>query len=731
MKKIVLNIDGMSCSACSQGLEKYLKGKDGIINASVNLVLNQAIIEYDDILTVDDINKFVKEAGFISLGAYSSKKDSDNISKSSLVVFGVMAVILMYISMSCMIGLPFFSYLDMHKNPVNYAVLLFVLTIPYLVYARDIFKKGWQAIIHKIPNMDSLVSIGVIASFTYSVYLTVMIILGKVRYVNFLYYESVCMVIYFIKLGRYLSSISREKTKDAISELVNITPSSVLLKTSSSILEVGIGEVKEGDILICKQGMKIATDGVITLGVTHVNESFISGESLPIKKDVGDTVSAGSLNIDGYIEYKVSNVGKDSTISKIVKLVMEAINSKAPIAKMVDKVSGIFVPSIFLIAIMTFIFYYFVMGDLNLAVGRFTSVLVVACPCALGLATPLAIVVSAGVCAQRGVLVKSSVVLENAHKVDTIFFDKTGSITYGNIKIFRLNNYSNYSDDELLRIISSIEKKSIHPIALAFKDIDARYEVSCFKEFSGMGVYGKIDNKEYYLGNNKMLEKLKVKNSCFLEKEELKNTGMGIVYVVFDKKILAVVLIKDVIREDAKETVEILKSLSKEVVMLTGDNKVTADKIAKEVGIDKVIANVSPSEKLEIVKEYLSNNKKIMMVGDGINDAPSLITSSVGVSLSSGTDIANNCADVILVNNKLMGIIDLLTVSKKTIKNIKQNLFWAFFYNILMIPIAMGVFANLNIFINPMIASIAMTLSSLTVTINALRLKRINFRRKV
>lgn len=506
MKKIVLNIGGMSCSACSQGLEKHLKKKDGIINASVNLVLNQAFIEYDDNVTLDEINEFVKEVGFVSLGVYSSKKESNDISKESLVFFGIMSVILMYISMSCMFNLPFFSFVNMHKNPLNYAVLLCVLTIPYLLYARDIFKKGWQAIIHKNPNMDSLVSIGAVASFVYSVYSTVMIILGREEYVNFLYYESVCMVIYFIKFGRYLSSISKEKTKDAISELMNITPSSVLIKTSSSIIEVGIGEIKEGDILICKQGMKVACDGVITLGVTHVDESFISGESLPIKKNVGDIVCAGSLNIDGYIEYRVSNVGKDSTISKIVKLVMEATNSKAPIAKMVDIVSSIFVPSIILLAIITFLFYCFVIGDLNLAVGRFTSVLVVACPCALGLATPLAIVVGAGILAQRGILVKSSAILENAHKVDTIFFDKAGSITYGNIKIFKLNNYSNYSDDELLKVISSIEKKSVHPIALAFKDIDAGYEVSCFKEISGMGIYGKIDNREYYLGNSKMLK---------------------------------------------------------------------------------------------------------------------------------------------------------------------------------------------------------------------------------
>lgn len=731
MKKIILKIEGMSCSACSSGLEKYLNKQDKIISASVNLVLAQAMIEYEDTLEAKEIEEYIKEAGFKSLGSNlnNSLEKENQKEKIWMIVFSLLTILLLYISMGHMVGLPILTFLNPMKYPLNYGVFLFLISILFLYYGIDIIKSGYKNLIHKTPNMDTLVMIGVFSSFSYSLFSLIMIMMGSLEYVDGLYFESIAMVIFFIKLGRVLDSKSKEKTKEAIKELVTITPNVALLKENKDEKEVTIDEIKVGDILICKPGMKIAVDGIIVVGETHLEEAFITGESKPNAKKVGDQVLAGSMNIEGYIEYEAKKIGKDSMISEIVRMVAEASNTKAPLAKIADKVSLYFVPIIMVIAFLTLLGYLVLGYGVRDAILSFVTVLVVACPCALGLATPLAVVVSVGLCAKKGILIKNSETLENAHKVDTVVFDKTGTLTYGNLKIGKIINNSKYSEKELLTLISSLESKSTHPISKAFLN-DAKEkklslkEVTSFENIPGMGLKGIIDQKEIYVGNQKILAKQKIKNHYEKEEETLSKLGNSIVYVIEGRDILALIAVNDIIRTEAKSTVTSLKKLGKEVIMLTGDNEKTAYTIAKTLGIGNVIANVLPKEKTKVIESLIQQKKTVMMVGDGINDAPSLVTASIGVSVASSTDIALDSSDVILIHNNLESIISLLSISKRTVKNMKENLFWAFFYNICMIPVAIGFLRPLGITMSPMIAGLAMTASSLTVVLNALRLKR-------
>ena len=726
MKKVILKIDGMSCSACSNRVEKYLNKQDGV-SASVNLVMAQALIEYDENkVSLKDLDRFVEESGYKSLGVYDEKtQEKQDNSKIQLIVFGILILILMYVSMSHMIHLPVIPFLHMINYPINYGIALLLLTLPFVIFGFDIIKSGITKLFHGSPNMDSLVSIGVLASLIYSLFNLIMIIMGNNEFVEQLYFEGSAMIIYFIKLGRFIDKKSKEKTKEAIKELVQITPQSALIKTETGEKEVTIDTVNVDDVLICKPGMKVAVDGIITKGETHLNEAFITGESIPSKKSVNDNVIAGSINIDGYIEYKAKRIGPNSTISEIVRLVVEATNTKAPIQRLADIVAGYFVPSIMIIALLTLVVYLLIGKSFNESIISFVTVLVVACPCALGLATPLAVVVSEGKSAKEGILIKSSETLENAHKVDTIVFDKTGTLTYGNLRISKIFNYSNYHNDQLLNIVSAIENKSSHPIALAFKDYyDSNIVVRDFKNIAGFGLKATIDNKEIYLGNSKLFNELNIKNDHKQDEETLLNEGNSIIYVVEDNLIIGLIGVKDIIRDNALKTVEALKHMHKEIIMLSGDNEKTAKIVASQIGIEKVIANVLPSQKEKVLKELMKNGHNVMMIGDGINDAPSLASANIGVSINGGTDIAADSADVILMQDDLLKIVSLLNISKKTISIIKQNLFWAFIYNILMIPLAMGLFKSFGISISPMFASMAMTISSLTVVLNSLRLRK-------
>ena len=733
MKKIILAIDGMTCSACSNGLEKYLNKQNGIIEAQVNLVMANATVNYDEnILDINKIEKFVKEAGFKSLGEFKQIKIETKNKKEKIkfIVFSFLAIVLMYISMGHMINLPIIDILNSHFNPIAYTAVLLCLTIAFLIYGFDIIKNGYKNLIHKTPNMDTLVSLGVLCSFVYSLYATYMIFNGKHEYTMNLYFESAAIIIYFIKLGRYIDVISKDKTKEAIKKLVEITPNKAVIKVDGQEKVVTLDEIKKGMIVIAKPGEKIAVDGEIINGKSHLDESFITGESKPVKKQEGEKVIAGSLNYDGYLEYKAEKIGKESTISEIVRLVIEASNTKAPIAKIADKVSGYFVPFVIAIAIITFFVYLFLGYDFSVALGTFITVLVVACPCSLGLATPLAIVVSEGICANNGILVKKSEILENAQKVNTIVLDKTGTLTYGKLKVSKIINLSGIEEKELMQLVCSLESKSTHPISKAFlsymKDNKIeKVDVDEFNEITGYGIIGKIDNKKIILGNKKILDKYNIENKFLKEENELAEEGNSIIYVVIDNEIKSIIGTNDIIREGIEQSIKSLNRYGIETIMLTGDNQITAQKIAEKVGITKVISNVLPAEKVNVIKNLKKENKYVMMCGDGINDSPALAVADIGVSVKSGTDIAMDSSDVILTQNDISSIMKLIRISKKTIRNIKQNLFWAFFYNLLMIPIAMGIFRFIGITINPMIASVAMVLSSITVILNALRLKRI------
>ena len=727
MKKVILKIEGMSCSACQNRLEKYLNKQDGV-EASVNLVMAEALINYDEEkVSLDDLNNFIKEAGYKSLGEYNPKEEEkkDN-SKYFLIGYGLFLIFFMYVSMGHMLGLPTLPYLNMIDNPKSYSAFLCILTLFYLGYGFDILVSGIKNALHKSPNMDTLVTIGVLSSFLYSLFNLILIIKGNVMQVKHLYFESVAMIIYFIKLGRHIDSTSKEKTKEAIKDLVQITPEMALLKMEDGEKEVTIDEVKKGDTLICKSGMKVAVDGVITSGSGYFDEAFITGESKPAKKSLNDKVVAGSINLDGYIEYQAQKIGPDSTISKIVRLVVEATGTKAPVQKLADKVSGFFVPSIIVIAVLTLIGYLILGSDFSVALTAFVTVLVVACPCALGLATPLAMVVSIGSGAKKGILIKKNETIENIKNIDTIVFDKTGTLTYGKLKVASITNYSNYPNEEILRLVASLEKASTHPIASAFKEYyDSRVQVTDFRNLAGMGITGKIEDKKIFVGNAKLVAKLKINNAYYGEEGKLAKNGNSILYVIEDKKIIALLGVKDVVRANARVVVANLQKLNKKVIMLSGDNELTAKMVANELGITNVRAGVLPAEKEQFLRQLKENGHKIMMIGDGINDAPSLASSDIGVSLGSGTDIASSAADIILMQNDLARIIDLFKIGDKTMQIIKENLFWAFIYNILMLPVAIGLLKPFGIMISPMIASITMTISSLTVVLNSLRLRRL------
>ena len=732
MKSIILSIDGMTCSACSNGLEKYLNKQNGIIDASVNLVMANATIDYDEkILDQEKIEKYVKQAGFKSLGIFKKIGNEEKSKKEKIkfIFFTIMAIVMMYISMGHMIRLPSIKIIDMHHNPVEYAITMMIISILFLIYGYDILKNGYKNLIHGMPNMDTLVSLGVISSFAYSVYEMISITKGNMASVSNLYFESAAIVIYFVKLGRFIDGISTEKTKDAIRKLVEITPENATIEIDGKEKVVTLDEIKKDTIVIVKPGEKVAVDGEIISGKAHFDESFITGESKPTLKESGNKVLAGSMNYDGYVKYKAERIGKDSTVSEIVRLVIDASNTKAPIAKIADKICSYFVPSVIVIAFITFWAYLLMGQGIASAISTFVTVLVVACPCSLGLATPLAIIVSEGICASHGILVKKSEILENASKIDTVVFDKTGTITYGMLKISEIINYSDMKNDEIIKIAGSIEAKSTHPISKAFADYMTEnkiipYNIDEFENISGYGIVGTIENKKYTIGNSKIIDKYDIANGHKDDELRLSKGGNSIVYIAEENMIIAMIGVNDIVRENVRDVISKLNKRNIATIMLTGDNEETAENVGKQIGITEVIANVLPADKANEIKKLKKKNHRVMMCGDGINDSPALANADIGVSVQSGTDIAMDASDVILTKNDLNSVLQLIQISEKTVRNIKQNLFWAFFYNVLMIPIAMGIFKFAGISINPMIASLAMMFSSLTVILNALRLKR-------
>ena len=725
MKKITLSVDGMTCSACSVGLEKYLNKQDGIKATSVNLVLGTATIIYDENkLTPDDLDKFVSKAGFKSLGEFKGLEEINKKKKTkiNLIIFTVLILIFMYISMGQMLNLPVPNILSKDENPVNYVITIFILSLAFLIYGFDIIKNGYKNAIHLTLNMDTLITLGVFSSFLYSLYNMILILNGNYDKVHDLYFESSAMVIYFIKLGRYFEGISQNKTKEAIKKLVTVTPDKAYLKENDKIKEITLDEIKKDDILVCHPGEKIAADGTIVSGEAHLDESFITGESSPLKKSLNDKVITGSINYDGYIEYKAEKFGKNSAISEIVKLVTEASSDKSKIETLADKISGYFVIIVIILATITFLLHLLTGNSFGASLNYFVTVLVVACPCSLGLATPVAIIISEGLCASHGLVIKKSSAFETANKIKAIIFDKTGTLTYGKPRISEIINYTDKSDDEILKLVSSAEIKSSHPLSTAFKNYLENhnlkpYDSSDFKNTPGKGIEATVNSQKLIIGSSSFLKENKIK----IPKNKIKNNTL--IYVSINGKLSAVISISDVIRKEAKEVIEKLNSQGIQTIMLTGDNSAVAKAISSSLNIKEYYASQTPKDKAQVIQKLKEKYGYIMMCGDGINDSIALTKADIGLSLKGASDIAINCADVILIKDDLMGILNLLKVSKKTFRKIKQNLFWSFFYNSLMIPIAMGLVKDLTI--SPVIASIAMMFSSIFVVLNSLSLNKI------
>ena len=728
MKKITLSVDGMTCSACSVGLEKYLNKQDGIKATSVNLVLGTATIIYDENkLTPDDLDKFVSKAGFKSLGEFKELEEINKKKKTkiNLIIFTVLILIFMYISMGQMLNLPVPNALNKEENPTNYVITIFTLSTLFLIYGFDIIKNGYKNAIHLTLNMDTLITLGVFSSFLYSLYNMILILNGNYDKVHDLYFESSAMVIYFIKLGRYFEGISQNKTKEAIKKLVTVTPDKAYLKENDKIKEITLDEIKKDDILVCHPGEKIAADGTIVSGEAHLDESFITGESAPLKKSLNDKVITGSINYDGYIEYKAEKFGKNSAISEIVKLVTEASSDKSKIETLADKISGYFVIIVIILATITFLLHFLTGNSFGASLNYFVTVLVVACPCSLGLATPVAIIISEGLCASHGLVIKKSSAFETANKIKAIIFDKTGTLTYGKPRISEIINYTDKPDDEILKLVSSAEIKSSHPLSTAFKNYLENhnlkpYDSSDFKNTPGKGIEATVNSQKLIIGSSSFLKENKIK----IPKNKIKNNTL--IYVSINGKLSAVISISDVIRKEAKEVIEKLNSQGIQTIMLTGDNSTVAKAISSSLNIKEYYASQTPKDKAQVIQKLKEKYGYIMMCGDGINDSIALTKADIGLSLKGASDIAINCADVILIKDDLTGILNLLNVSKKTFRKIKQNLFWAFFYNSLMIPIAMGLVKDLTI--SPVIASIAMMFSSIFVVLNSLSLNKIKLK---
>ena len=716
MKNIILNVGGMTCSGCSARLEKYLNKQEGIFSASVNLVLATAKIEYDEnLLDVNKLNKFIGEAGFTSYGE-EYNKNKRRPERLVLLIYTVLTILLMYISMGNMFKITMPNIVNMHFNPIIYSISLAAITFLYFIYGFDIIKSGIKNLVHRMPNMDSLIMIGVIVNYLYSLFNMILVFKGDMNGLHHLYFEASAMTILFVKIGRFIDKNNRIKATDAVRGLVSVTPKKAVKLVDGEEKTVTINEISKGDIIVCRPGEKIAVDGIVRKGRTNINEALITGESKPVHKEVGNEVIAGSINCNGYIEYEAVRIGRETNISNIVKMVVEATNSKTEIQKFVDKVSGIFVPAIFIIAVLASILNFVIIRDISIAVNVFVTVLVVACPCALGIATPLAMVVSIGKLSKNGIFIKSSESLEILKDIKNVVFDKTGTLTNGKFSIVE----KNISDENML-ILQSIEFNSKHPIAQSICEFSNfnKIEVTNFREIEGYGLQADIGNPTYYVGSSKFVKEQCINNIYENDEERFLSKGYTIVYLFNNDGVLGIVGLADTVKDGVKDLIQELKNMNKNIYMLTGDNEASAKIIANEIGIDNVESNLTPKQKLVYVSNMNDDTNSVMMVGDGINDSPSLKSAAIGVSVEGGSDISADSSDIILMNSNIGIISLLLKVGKKTNRIIKQNLFWAVFYNCLMIVIATGL---LPIHINPMIASMAMMMSSLMVVFNSLRL---------
>ena len=748
MKKVKFEVLGMTCSSCSSHVDRAVSKIHGVKKVNVNLLSNNMIVEYDENITNEnDIIKSVVDAGYDARVFSDNKKVEkedrieENIKsmKKRLIVSICFLIPLMYIAMYHMFyewfGIPIpqiiTSIFHGEINAINFSFTQFLLLLPIIYVNRNYFIIGFKKLFKGSPNMDSLIALGSGAAILYGIFAIYMIGMGLgnsnmalvKNYMRDIYLESAGTILTLITLGKYLETKSKGKTNEAIKKLINLAPKTVTVIRDEKEIEIEVKDIVLNDIIVVKPGSSIAVDGVLIEGATSVDQSAITGESIPIDKNIGDSVISGTINKNGYFKMRATKIGEDTTLSQIIKLVEEASNSKAPISKLADRVSLVFVPVVIAIAIISAIVWLVLGQSFEFALTTAISILVISCPCALGLATPVAIMVGTGKAAENGILIKSAESLELLEKVDTVVLDKTGTITKGKLKVDKILSY--IDETEFLKIAGTLESKSEHPLSFAIleKVKEDKIDLYNIKEFSvvpGRGLMGKI-NGELYLGGNL---KFMAENNIEID-GSINESDNTMLYFANSNKIIGIISVTDIIKEDSKIAIEKLKEQDIDIYMITGDNKNVAGSVAKKVGIKNIISDVLPQDKEIEVKKLQNMGKCVAFVGDGINDSPALVRADVGIAIGNGTDIAIESADVVLVKNSLLDVVTAKLLSKSVIKNIKMNLFWAFFYNALFIPVAAGVFyLNFGLRLNPMFGAAAMSLSSVCVVTNALRLKR-------
>lgn len=738
MKTERYKISGMACAACSASVERVVKKLDGVSEVTVNLIMGIMTVSYkEDKLSPEDFLRVVEKAGF-GIELFSEDNTNTPATKKvtshenfkfplDLIIAAVAGILLLYISMGQMLvkNLPIPEFLNISTNPYNFAISQLILCLPALYCGRKFFKVGFSSLIKLHPNMDTLVAIGATASLLFSIVMTFLISKNP-HSVHNLYFESAAMVIVLVRLGKFFEENSRQKTKSAITELMALSPDYSTLLNDGKQIKLPTSEVKTDDILFVKSGEKIPLDGLILEGNGNIDESMLTGESMPIEKQVGDAVTGGSLNLDGLFCIKVTRVGSDTTLAKIIKFVEEAQGKKAPISKIADKVSGVFVPIVMAIAIISAFIWYFINRDFAFALKIFTSVLVVACPCALGLATPTAIMVGTGLGAKNGILIRNGEVLQTLGQTKVCVFDKTGTLTKGKPTV---TDVVAVDKDTLLKLALSVEQVSTHPLGKAITEHAVSLGLSAekpdeFKNIGGMGIEATLKGQSLLAGNLRLMNKHGIDTKAFQDDfNRLSSEGKSIVFIALDQKVLGIIAISDTLKKDSAATIEKLKGMNIKTVLLSGDNKASAKHIAALLCMDEVYYEVLPEEKAKIIAETKQKYGTVMMVGDGINDAPALSSADIGCAVGNGSDIAIESADLVLMKSSPIDVPSSILLSKMTLKNIKENLFWAFCYNTICIPIACGVLAPLGILMSPMIGAIAMSLSSVCVVSNALRLR--------
>lgn len=743
MEKQKFNVSGMSCSACSARVEKVVGALDGVKSVSVSLLTNSMVVEYDAPLTAKDVSKAVAEAGYKAALASdkSEKKDKMNpilVMVIRLVLSFVLLIPLMYVSMGVVMwGWP----LAFADDTMAIAVYELVLSLVIMVINGKFFVSGTKSLLHRAPNMDTLVSMGSAISFIYSVALMIQAGVQPEHLHHLahnLYFESAAMILALITLGKTLEAYSKGKTTSAIKGLMNLAPKTAHVIVDGVEKEIPVSDLQENDLFVVRPGENFAADGEIVSGDTSVNESSVTGESMPIDKAVGSSVISGTTNINGFVTVKAKKVGENTTLSGIVKLVEDASSSKAPIAKTADKVSGIFVPTVILVALLVFVVWISVTKNIEISLKHAISVLVISCPCALGLATPVAIMVGNGKGAKAGILFKTATALEQAGKADIVVLDKTGTITKGTPVVTDVKTLSSYSENELVLLAARLESGSEHPIASAVvnraKELygDEILPAESFENLSGHGVKGTLDGLDALIGNATLMQK----NGMLSEEAEdvaktFSSQGKTPLYFALNGKIAGIIAVADEIKPDSAQAISALKKQGLRVIMLTGDNALSAKAVAEKCSVDAVISDVLPSDK-DNVLSALKKYGKVIMVGDGINDAPALSRADIGIAIGAGTDIAIDSADIVLMKSSLSDVAKAINLSRRTLLNIKENLFWAFIYNVICIPIAAGAlsFDPVNITLNPMIGAAAMSLSSVCVVLNALRLNLANLNKE-